>query len=211
MTTPITKGSMERRIFPATELRVATDGTKKKLSGYSAVFNRDSVVLGGWFRFIERILPGAFSETLRTADVRCLFNHDANMVLGRSQARTLRLVEDDKGLLMECDPPATSVGADVTALVERGDISGQSFSFVTIEDRWTFYKDDRPAFRELIKVELYDVGPVTFPAYPDTDVAARSSREDCEQVYRRAMERYGFGLDNLRLAELELEEADLEG
>lgn len=208
MTTPATptiaKGSLERRIFAGQEIRVATEGGKKKLSGYSARFNRDSEVLGGWF--VERILPGCFTEALK-GDVRCLFNHDSNQVLGRTKSRTLSLVEDSQGLLMECEPPDTAAAGDVIKLIDRGDVSGQSFSFITLEDRWTFYNEPgKPALRELVKVELYDVGPVTFPAYPDTDVAVRS--REFEQIFRAAESR-SLRPGSLRSASLRLAEAEL--
>ena len=83
------KGSLERRIARVgCELRAEDAGGKKVLRGYSAVFDQESDTLGGWF--VEIIRPGAFDEVLRNKpDVRCLFNHDPNQVLGRTAAGTL--------------------------------------------------------------------------------------------------------------------------
>lgn len=156
------------------EMRVETDDDgNSKLTGYAAVFNRDSVDLGG---FIERIMPGAFTETLKSSDVRALFNHDPNMVLGRNTAGTLRMKENSKGLKFEIDLPDTQIARDVAVSVERGDISGSSFSFTTREDVWRTV--DGQEIRELIEIDkLFDIGPVAFPAYTDTTVAARSLKE----------------------------------
>lgn len=159
---------IERRTL-ALELRVEQRDGKPTIVGHAAVFNALSEDLGG---FREKIAPGAFSETITTDDIRGLFNHDPNAVLGRNRSGTLRLVEDGHGLAFEIQPPATRTAQDVVSLIERGDISGNSFSFQTLEDGWEFKDGDD--IRTLKKVRLFDVGPVTFPAYPQTDVAMRS-------------------------------------
>jgi len=162
---------IERRYFMVTELRVAKDDTTKtsKLTGYAAVFNKLSDDLGG---FREKIKPGAFANTVRTDDIRALFNHDANFVLGRSTAGTLRLKEDDKGLNFECDLPDTQFARDLQVSVGRGDISQCSFSFRTNSDTWE-NNADGTVTRTLNDVSCKDVSPVTFPAYPQTSVKAR--------------------------------------
>lgn len=86
-------------------------GTKPGIRGYAAVFNQLSEDLGG---FRERVLPGAFKDCLAASpDVRCLFNHDPNAVLGRTKAGTLRLAEDNKGLHFDCDLPDTRTAAEL--------------------------------------------------------------------------------------------------
>ena len=167
--------AVERRFFPA-EMRVERqeDGPVK-LRGYAAVFNSMSEDLGG---FREIIKPGAFAEALKDSDVRCLFNHDPNIVLGRQRSGTLELREDEKGLYMEVDLPDTQAARDIAVLVERGDITQQSFGFTVAPDGETWEEQDNgTALRTLTKVSrLYDVSPVVFPAYPETDVALRSMR-----------------------------------
>ncbi len=165
---------IERRLVMKSELRVdGAVGGKRTISGYAAVFNTESERLGGWF--VEVIRPGAFTNTLKTADVRCLFNHDPNHVLGRTASGTLTLREDQRGLFMECTLPDTQTARDLAESIGRKDVSQQSFAFRTVKDRWT-YSDDpaKPAFRELLEAELFDVSPVTYPAYQDTDVGVRS-------------------------------------
>ncbi len=206
------KGSLERRIARVgCELRAEdAGGGKKVLRGYSAVYDQESDLLGGWF--VEVIRPGAFDEVLRSKpDVRCLFNHDANQVLGRTASGTLTLRGDSRGLFMECQVPSTRLAEDVYGLVTRGDINQQSFAFIVGEDRWTFSHDrEKPTFREILTVaELFDVGPVTFPAYGSTDVSARSgvSPADAEALYKAALARE-CGQDELRRARLRLAEAE---
>lgn len=142
---------------------------EKTIAGYAAVFNSETDI-GGYFR--EVIAPGAFTETLKSADVRAYFDHDRGRVLGRSKAGTLRLKEDEKGLSVEIDLPDTSDGRDVQALLERGDVDGMSFGFIVRHDEWDETAD--PPTRTIHEVILREVSVVSEPAYPDTSVALRS-------------------------------------
>jgi HK97 family phage prohead protease len=164
----------ERRYFPASELRVEKRyNGKKTIGGYSAVFGRLSEDLGG---FQEMIAPGAFRNALAFSDVRALFNHDANHVLGRESAGTLELKEDQKGLHMDLDPPDTQFARDLIVSIERGDIKDQSFAFTVKSDKWENIDNvDKTTIRTIEEVyELFDVSIVTYPAYTDTTVALRS-------------------------------------
>ncbi len=164
--------TIERRIL-SSQLEVRTEGDVRTLVGHAAVFNRDSELLYG--SFIERIAPGAFAKSLaKPDDVRALINHDPNLILGRNLSGTLTLREDETGLRVEIDPPKTSYAADLLESTRRGDISQMSFGFETIKDQWERGQNGAPDIRTLIEVKLFDVSPVTFPAYPDTDVAVRS-------------------------------------
>lgn len=171
----------ERRIFTIRELRVAKDG-KRTISGHAAVFDKDSEVL---WNFVERVAPGAFTTTIKEDDVRALFNHDPNLILGRNTAGTLRLSEDETGLAVEIDPPDTQVARDLLVSLERGDVSQMSFGFVTRKDEWTYSDNGGPDKRTLLDVQLFDVSPVTFPAYPDTDVSVRSLEDIAADGQRR--------------------------
>ena len=165
------KKEKESRILK-TELRIKrTDEELPKIEGYAAVFNKDSEDMG----FIERIAPGAFKKALKTSDVRALFNHDSNIVLGRTSAGTLELKEDKTGLMMSVTPPDTQLVRDmVLTPIERGDITQQSFGFTVKSDEWKEI-DGKTPIRTITEIgELFDVSPVTFPAYPDTAVALRS-------------------------------------
>lgn len=168
------KEKVEKRFINKPELRIAKDGDKFKISGYAAVFNSDSEDMG----FIERIRPGAFKNAIKISDIRSLFNHDANIVLGRNKAGTLEIKEDKKGLFMVTHPPDTQLVRDmVLTPIERGDIDQQSFGFTVEKDSWEGLDTDKP-IRTIEKIkELFDVSVVTYPAYQDTSVALRSLAE----------------------------------
>jgi len=166
------KDKKELRILKTAELRVKRNGDElPKIEGYAAVFDKNSEDMG----FIERIAPGAFKNSLKTSDVRALFNHDSNIILGRKSSGTLELKEDKKGLFMSVTPPDTQLVRDmVLSPIERGDVTQQSFGFTVQSDDWD-YRDNEPSIRTITEIkELFDVSPVTFPAYPDTAVALRS-------------------------------------
>ena len=147
---------------------------KRTVSGYAAVFNSPSEDIG----FIEIIEPGAFRDAIPTSDIRALFNHDPNLILARTASGTLKVSEDAKGLRYEFEIPETTFGNDFRIMLQRGDVSQSSFSFTVKEQAWETKKmenGDTQYTRRVKKVErLYDVSPVTYPAYPDTEVALRS-------------------------------------
>jgi len=161
---------IERRHFEVTEFRVVEDENKKpKIVGHAAVFYKLSEDLGG---FREQVAPGAFAKSLRHDDIRALFNHDANFILGRNKAKTLRLKEDETGLYYEIDPPDTSYARDLIESISRGDISENSFGFIVEADEWAHTKG-KDSLRTLTQVQLFDISPVTYPAYKDTDVSIK--------------------------------------
>ena len=140
--------------------------------GYAAVYNRLSLDLGG---FREEILPGAFDRILTRQrgkqDVVALFNHDTNIVLGRTSSGTLELSSDEKGLRYVVTPPVSR--ADVMELISRRDVRGSSFAF-TVDNSGEGFRqgEDGNAVRQIREVSgLYDVGPVLVPAYPSTSAA----------------------------------------
>ncbi|MCP4963388.1 MAG: HK97 family phage prohead protease, partial [Actinomycetia bacterium] len=129
-----------------------------------------SANLGG---FVEQVSPAAFTKTILEADVRALRDHNPSLLLGRTGAGTLRMSADDHGLAYEIDLPDTTEGRDTAELLRRRDLTGSSFGFRTISDEWTETGDGYP-LRILHEAALRDVGPVTFPAYPDSGAALRS-------------------------------------
>ena len=164
---------IERRVAAKLpELR--SDGTDS-IVGHAAMFDVLSEELWG---FREKIAPGAFDDVLGD-DVRALFNHDPNFVLGRTTARTLVLSVDQTGLRNEIAPPDTQWARDLLTSMKRGDITQQSFAFVVKNDSWEYNKEADTVTRTILKVErLYDVSIVTYPAYPQTTA----------QVIQRAQE-----------------------
>lgn len=159
----------ELRCVVAKVERRAVDGGKVTVAGYAAVFG-EVTDIGGWFT--ETLARGAFTETLKTSDVRAYFDHDRGRILGRSTAGTLRLTEDTKGLHVEIDLPDTTDGRDVAALIERGDVSGMSFGFAVQRQLWD--ETVEPPLRTILAVDLREVSIVSEPAYEGATIALRS-------------------------------------
>ena len=150
----------EQRTYELSELRVSRDDKQLRIIGHAAVFN----VLGdgGWFR--EKVAPGAFADSIQVDDVRALFNHDPNYVLGRNRAGTLKLSEDDRGLKIEIDPPDTQVARDLMVSLERGDISQMSFGFEVVKQSWEKASEKNMLdVRTLERVGRYVRGEIKLP------------------------------------------------
>ena len=158
--------TIERRHL-AIEVRADTAG--RKLAGYAATFNTPAEIGG----FSETIRSGAFRASLaRKGDILALVDHDPSRLLARTRSGTLRLSEDGRGLAFDLDVPATTLGNDVLAMAERGDLGGMSFGF-RVAAGGEHWPDKRT--RELRAVELVEVSVVhAFPAYEGTSVQARS-------------------------------------
>jgi HK97 family phage prohead protease len=184
-------------------IETRADG-KPKIVGYASVFY-DPADPGTeyrlWSDVVERISPTAFDRAVREDDVRGLFNHDANQILGRNGAGTLRLSVDKVGLRYEIDPPDTAQAAAVVEAIRRGDVTGSSFGFMP----------ETTAFREEVRdgktvtiveresVRLFDVSPVTFPAYAAATTGLRAAdlgdtRAEVES-WRRGLVRGGPSRD----------------
>lgn len=165
---------IERRFLKAGKVHARKD-SKPGIEGVGAVY--DQPYDNGWF--IERMKPGTFTRAIdEKQDVRCLFNHDPNNVLGRTKSGTLRISDASDGLHYDCDTnPETRIAADVHAMIDRGDVDGCSISFMVRSQAWREETDadgQTTYIREIEDVDLFDVGPVTFPAYEQTSVTARS-------------------------------------
>lgn len=164
----------DKRTHAGTVEARARENALPTLRGYAAVFGEETVI-GGFFR--EVIEAGAFDEALaRPDDVRAQFNHDSNKLLGRTTAGTLRLSVDQAGLAYEIDLPETSYARDLAASVARGDVSQSSFMFEVTGEKWEYppRSSGELPLRRVANVKLYDVAPVTFPAYEGTSVSARA-------------------------------------
>lgn len=157
---------VERRVAPVTtEVRAAGDGSWT-LVGLAAVYESESEELGGFREVIKR---GAFRRVLKQdgLDVRCLFNHDQNIVLGRTPA-TLMLREDPRGLVYEVNVAPTTAGNDLRVLLERGDVTQSSFAFKVGAQEWSEAPDGTLIRTITDFADLLDVSPVTYPAYKIT-------------------------------------------
>ena len=163
---------ISRRDIAATEQSI--DG--RTLAGYAAVYGQDSrEIVEAGRRFTERIAPGAFNETLSSgADVKLFYNHDSSMPLARTKSGTLKLKSDRNGLAFSATLPDTTLGNDVRALIERGDLTGEmSFGFHVLDDSWSKDRSERLVKR----AQLVEVSIVQDAAYPQTSSSLRSVSE----------------------------------
>lgn len=167
---------IERRFFETkVEFETRTEGESNTLIGYGAVFNSNSQDLGG---FIERIEPGAFDEVLDD-DVYGLLNHNTDKILGRNKVN-MKLSADDKGLKYRIELPDTATAKEVRTLVKDGIIDKSSFAFQIKEQRWEHRRGEL-SIRTITKFKrLFDVSPVSGPAYLDTSVSVRSYQKEIE-------------------------------
>jgi HK97 family phage prohead protease len=165
----------ERRTMNVRELRVLDGDGGPRIEGYAALFDAPSEDLGG---FVESIKPGAFTRTLQEGDARALWQHDTSYVLGRRKSGTLELAEDEVGLRFRATPPDAQWARDALVSIRRGDVDQMSFGFRVPQDGDRWWNVAGMTHRELLDVELLDVSPVTFPAYPQTTVSVRAKVEE---------------------------------
>ncbi|MDP3939690.1 MAG: HK97 family phage prohead protease [Deltaproteobacteria bacterium] len=204
---------VERRQVAGVEVRVVPgeNGAPARIEGHAAVFDKWSVVMFDpvrRVRFKEKIHPGAFKDAIESDDVRCLWNHDRNLVLGRTKnpkGSTLELREDGTGLFFSASPPDWSGWIQET--IDRGDVDGGSFGFAVTDpdgEKWNFKAEI--AEREIFSARLYDVSPATYPAYQTTEVSARSDPGHDDTIPAEEDD----AVNDLSLLERELELALLE-
>lgn len=173
------EGEREYRTYDATlsiKKRDESEGGEQ-IVGHAAVFNTIAEA-GGWFR--EQVAPGAFSDSIGRDDVRALFNHNPDYVLGRNKSGTLSMKEDDKGLWVEIDPPDTQFARDLMTSIRRGDISQMSFGFEILKEGYQRGEKGETDLFTLEEVKLWDVSPVTYPFYTETDVTVHSRKQQAE-------------------------------
>ena len=153
------------------EIRAQEDGTKT-VAGYVVKFNMRSELIYG--EFYEKVAKGAFTRSLQENVIKALWNHSTDLVLGSTKNNTLRLEEDDVGLRFELDLPNNTWGNDAYESIQRGDVDGVSFGFVVRSDAWQYLADEDLYERTLLDVDLIEISPCPFPAYPDSEVGKRS-------------------------------------
>lgn len=164
------------------EFKTRDDSGNLKIEGYFAVFDSVYQIAPG---LSESIAPGAFDNTL-SGDIRALINHDTTLVLGRTKANTLQLKTDAHGLWGSIDiNPNDSDAMNLYNRVQRGDVDQCSFGFDIVNEE-TEFREDGSIHWTIREVELYEVSPCTFPAYEETNIAAR--KKEAEEVKRRKAE-----------------------
>lgn len=173
-----------RFVKDAPEVRTAEGSDAKYITGYAAVFDKNSRRLGN---FVESVAPSAFNESRAAGfpDVVCRYNHRDDMVLGTTNAGTCKIDIDQRGMHYDVLPPRSR--DDVLELVQRGDVRFSSFAFRCNDeggDEWSPNGPGNLPMRRLLSVEVVDCAPVMDPAYHDTTAAARSMQGAVESLAR---------------------------
>lgn len=176
----------KRGRFGGIELREDANSESPRIAGIAAVFYRAGEAgteyelwpeYGTRKRAVERIMPGAFDDAVGRDDVIARFNHDQNLVLGRTSAGTLSLKVTERGLDYETTPANTTIYRDTTEWIRRGEVQGSSFAFFVDKADETWRMEDKQEVREIHNLTLVDVSPVTDPAYTSTTSEARNRWE----------------------------------
>lgn len=167
------------------EVRNIEGNGNRVVGGYVNKFNQQSELMRDYWgdEFIEVMSESAFNKTLETKSQKALWNHNTDLVLGSVSAGTLNLFTDGVGLRCEITLPNTTWGNDAYESIQRGDVDGMSFGFRCVEDMWskTEYEGREIYKRTILEVELFEVSPCVFPAYPDSQINCRSL-EDYKQT-----------------------------
>lgn len=172
-----------RQIRGRIEVRNDGEGGSPEIVGHAAVFydGTPETEFRLWSDLVERIAPGAFDRALREGhDVRALVNHNPDSLLGRTEAGTLKLDKDKRGLTYVIQPPDTMLGRDTITSINRGDMTGSSFAFSIFKETFEDVPDDpddpESRMTTIVTVEdlkLFDISPVTYPAYEASDAGTR--------------------------------------
>lgn len=179
-----TNEAVGRLVLPASmaALESRAEGERPELiSGYGAVFYRlgdDASQYRADVDLVERIMPGAFSEFVedRSRECLCSLDHDDRQLLGRRSSGTLSMSIDDRGLRYSVPYDAADPDHQrVAAKIRRGDIFGSSLRFLAHEERWLRDQDTGMIVREVLAADVFQIGPVTDPAYEGTSAEVRSS------------------------------------
>ena len=173
-----------REVRPVQTEFLTRDDEMPTIEGYFAVFNSLYEIAPG---MTESVAPGAFSRTLG-GDIRALTNHDTTLVLGRTKAHTLELREDEHGLWGKISiNPKDADAMNLYERVKRGDVDQCSFGFEIVSEN-TDIRDDGSMHWTITDVNLFEVSACTFPAYQETNIAARSAQR--EQMQERELSAY---------------------
>lgn len=207
-TPPPSAPDVFRISYPSEIRTIRADGKLPVVTGKIFYDVRSKPIYG---MFVEIVRRGAFARALRGEDdPRGLVNHDDAKVIGRLSARTLRLFDESDGLRYEIDVPDTSFGKDLVISVDRGDVKESSFGFRKIKDLWSEERTKDGLLldiRELLEVELFDLSPVAFPAYPDNTVARRCIEQ--RRAEKASASNHGAGAARLRKLRLRQHESEI--
>jgi HK97 family phage prohead protease len=151
------------------------------IEGYFVIFESETELFKGSYEIISR---GAFDNTLNN-DIRALWNHNSQYVLGRNKTNTLEIRVDEKGLYAIVKLPNTQYARDLYELIDRGDVDQASFGFNIVDEQLEELANGEYRWR-INEIDLHELSVVTFPAYENTSISARTKQ--LEQIQNRKLE-----------------------
>lgn len=175
----------KRHAYFKSELKIRAEGEDEKyIEGYFVVFNQPTKLWGNTY---EQIAPNALDNSVLNNDIRCLFNHNSDFVLGRKSAKTLEVRVDKIGVWGKVKiNPNDQAALDAYARVERGDITGCSFGFYPAAESYDEKGGD--IIWTVEEADTYEISVCTFPAYPQTEIQARQKdldQQSCKRLEQR--------------------------
>jgi len=180
-----------------TELRsLSVDGDEQRyVEGYGIIWDRETEIYSGYY---EKINKNAFDKSLaKNKEIKSYINHSHEQVLSTTKSTpALQLEVREKGLWFKSPIPDTTYGRDLMELLRRGTIRGASFMFSINKNGETIRKDDKGFHREIVDAELFEIGPVLNPAYPQTKVGLRSI-EDVVNEIRESVEETEYTTESM--------------
>lgn len=166
---------MELRIYKNEALEIrSSEGEPSVVSGFGVIYDREIELFPG---YMEKIRAGSLRKSINSgSEIKSFFNHDSGYVLATTKSNPpLAIMDTDKGLRFEAPIPPTSYGKDLEINLERKNVKGASFAFTIDKDGDILTRDEKGVYhREVISAQLFEVGPVTNPAYPQAKVGLRS-------------------------------------
>lgn len=168
---------IEKRIsYFKPQFQARDDGGTKTIEGIFVPYGQETAL---WKYYFEEIAEGAFTQSIKENDIRVLYNHNSDVVLGRKSAKTVDIEERKEGVYARVTiNPHDTEALNIYERVKRGDISGCSFGFYTSVEKY----EDKPngAFKSIIvQGELLELSVCPFPAYEQsTYIEARKQDYD---------------------------------
>jgi HK97 family phage prohead protease len=194
-----TNSDLETRHILHEETRAkVVNAESRTIRGYGIVFNKESVDLRAGGRVFREVIRPEAMQGIDMSRMLAMHNHDSNRLIGNAASGTMRTGVDATGVWYEVDLPDSPTGQDVFVSVQRGDTQGSSFQFTIAPDGERWSMRGGKAFREVTKFGgVYEMGPVSEPAYPDTSIGARSLEAmEAAEKEERAMEDKDWSVGN---------------
>jgi len=157
-----------------TEFRAESASDGLTIEGYGAVFNQPTRIADWLGEYTETIAPGAFLRTLGARGperIKMQYDHGHDQLFGGLPIGVWEAMREDRhGLFVRGRVLDTWHTVPIRAAIEAGAVSGMSFRFKVTGETWNEARDERL----ITELNLFEVGPVTFPAYEGTEVGVRA-------------------------------------